>query len=135
MVVPPPPAPAPPDAEPPPPVWPPVAPPVAPLPLVLEPPLVPAELEPADEDDEEVVVVVVEVLVVVAWVAAGATAPVGTVNSGAPAVFVLFVPPLPQAARPAMSATQTAAVADVLALEDMLRRPAAPFVCRSADSH
>jgi hypothetical protein len=102
--------------------------------VALVPPLVPVELDVPEEEDEAVVVVVVEVLVVVVWVAAGAAAPVGTVKSGAPEVFVLPVPPLPQAARPRMSAAHAAAVADVLALEAMLRGRAAPFACRSADS-
>jgi hypothetical protein len=137
VAVPPPVAPAPPDAEPPPPVVPPVAPvaPVAPAaavpPLAAAPPLVPDE----ELDDEAVVLVwVVAVLVVPVVGNDGAVAPVGTVNDGAPAVSVALVPPLPHAAKPAARAAQAATAADVFAIEAILRRRAAPFACRSADS-
>ena len=96
-----------------------------------------AELPPAPdalEDAGVVVVVVVDVLVVPVFVDGGAAAPVGTLKDGAPAVLVLFVPPLPQAESPAIRATHTAAAADFLAIGPMLRRRGAPFACHSAGS-
>ncbi len=100
------------------------------------------DADPVDPVEPAVVVglEVVDVLDVVLVVAAGATladAPVGTVNGGAPFVFVVAVPLLPQAAttRPRRNAiARTARVRERLDIADTPRRRAGPFACRTPGS-
>jgi hypothetical protein len=99
---------------------------------------VPAALVPAEVVDELLFVVVVDEVVRAALVLA---AEVGTVKPGAPAVFVVPEPPLPQAVRQSAAATMAAPAlaADLWVRKFIsglvrLRSRAAPSVCRSGGS-
>ena len=71
--------------------------------VVVPPPVV----APAEDELDELDELVVELL----EVGTALAAEVGTVNGGAPDVLAVFVPPPPQAARPAARANVAAAVA------------------------
>jgi hypothetical protein len=104
------------------------------LPVLLAPVL------PVLPDEEAAGVEVVEDVVEDVLVVVGvplASAPVGTVSVGAPAVSVVAELLLPQAAtaRPSRKAVRTtASERDRRGMTKMLRRRAGPCACRSADS-